>query len=112
MLTFRTLKTSLNSLDTGISFNDRIDIVGLHKSIINRKHIDGFVNCMDKIYGISWKKIHALVNKTELSAILLTTSNLTIAIAPILFTETNALERALETGKYNPESKIHLSNMF
>ena len=101
------LKLKLNSLDAGFS-PDGVAIVGLRKTIINRKYPDGYVSCMEDVYGISWKTIQSLVNKTKAFPILLIGNQLTFCVAPIKF-ETSPLEMAWEKGKYNPKSKMPVS---
>lgn len=93
------VKLPINSLDSGFT-PDGMAVVGLHKTIINRKYVDGFVNCMNDIYGILWKNIEALVHKTQVFPMFLTTDQLTIVVAPVF--PFNTAEVTWERGKYNP----------
>jgi len=96
----------LNSLDVGVT-PDRTTVVGLRKTFINRKFIDGFVNCMIDIYGISWKNMQALIHKTQTFPNLLIADQLTFCVAPVTF----PMGALGELGKYNPESKISVQKI-
>jgi hypothetical protein len=101
---FENLITSpLNSLDAGFS-SDKIALVGSRKTIVKRKFIDAFVNCVKDIYGIPWKDIKALVHKSKAFPMILVADQLTFVIAPIFIEE-----YAWIKGKYNPESKVFVS---
>lgn len=98
------LSLSLNALDSG--FSEGTLVVGRRKTIINRNYIDGFINCMDEVYGYSWQKIQALIHKSKIFPILLITDILSFSIAPIIGKERNIHELSWVKGKYNPISKI------
>lgn len=98
------LKLPLSSLDAGV-YNGTL-VVGRRKTIINRIYVDGFIHCMEEVYGYSWQKIRAIVNKSKIFPILLTTDILSFSVAPIVGTDKNIHELSWETGKYNPKSKI------
>ena len=88
-----------------MDFYDGIAIAGTRKTVIQRKYIDGFVNCMNDVYGVPWTEIEAVVSRTKLYPLILSTNYLAIAVAPFLL-KGGAEGYVWEKGKYNPKSKV------
>lgn len=91
----------IDSLNSGI-FNNETEVVGFRKTAVNRKYVDGFVNCLNNVYNVSWKKIEVAVNRTKPFPIFLMTEILSMAVAPI-FTKGDP-ENLWKGSKYNPSS--------
>ena len=98
------LDLPLNALNAGVYMGTLV--VGKRKTVINRNFVDGFIHCMEDVYGFPCQRIRALVNKTKAYPIFLISDLLSFVIAPIIGLERNIHELSWETGKFNPETKI------
>jgi predicted nucleotide-binding protein len=80
-------------------------MVGTRKTIIRRKYLDGFVNCMNDVFEEDWRKIRALVHRTKELPVFLTSKQFSLAVAPIILETEQAWQ-----NKYIPPSSTHVSS--
>lgn len=97
------VKISIDSLNIGLT-PDGYPVVGQRKTIVNRKYIDGFINCMNDVYDISLEKIKVMVYRSKAFPMLLVSDKITMLVAPMIIN--NNLSVSWEKEKYNPPSKI------
>lgn len=93
------LQVTLDSLDCGVNANGGT-IVGLRKTIVDRRLVDGVVNCMNDIFGTRWKELKVFIHKNQMYPIQIANNQLIFIVAPISLNI-----GAWEQGKYTPDSK-------
>ena len=77
-------ENTLDSLNVGVHA-DGEPIVGLYKTVVKKKYVDGFVHAMKNVYDIRWQEIRILVH-TELNFPIILYSNLWMFhVAPCIY---------------------------